>query len=148
MKRLISAIIAAGFLVASQAQGAQVYAPPPPGGSTGDSPASAERQLASWSANTLYVRGGTAQPRVELHAEKDISELDIADIADEKSEFAVIELVRLDSLVDPLIGESLSKMNFNSPANPVPRKQLLAIAWLFAIGLIGMATVGRRRKKL
>ena len=147
MKRLITSVIAAGFFVAGQIQGAQVYTPPPPGGVNGNLPLATQERSASWSTNTLYIRGGTPQPRVALHAHKDISELDIADIAQGKSDFAAVDVVRLDALVDPLIGESLSMMNFNSPANAVPRKQLLAIAWLFAIGLIGMATVGRRRNK-
>ena len=70
----------------------------------------------------------------------------IADIAGKQTELAALNIVRLDSLGDPLIAASLGKLTFGTPSNPGPGKQVMGIAWLVAIGLIGMATVGRRKK--
>lgn len=146
MNRLISFGFAALLGVASGAQGAQVYTPP----STGELARTAQSATAAsgWSANTLYVKDGTGHTRVALRADKDVAQLDIADIAMKQAEFATVEIVRLDAVGDPLIGESLLKMTFGAPPNTGAGEQLLAIAWLFAIGLIGIATVGRRRNKL
>lgn len=146
MKRLIIFLIATMLGVASGAKGAQVYTPPSTSDVIGAASSSSDAGMSSWSANTLYVRDGTGRNRVALRAEKDVSQLDIADISSKKSEFAVVDGLRLDSLVNPLMGESLGMLTFAAPPSPGPGKQLMAIAWLFAIGLIGIATVGRRKK--
>ena len=142
MKRLISFCIAAIFGVATGVEGAQVYTPP----STGELTSTTEVGVSHWPTNTLYVRDGTGRNQVALRAGKDVSQLDIADIAGKQTELASLDIVRLDSLGDPLSAESLGKLTFGAPSNPGPHKQLMAIAWLVAIGLIGMATVGRRKK--
>ncbi len=142
MKRLISFCIAAILGVATGVEGAQVYTPP----ATGELTSTTEVAVSRWPINTLYVRDGTGRNQVALRADKDVSQLDIADIAGKQTELAALDIVRLDSLGDPLIAESLGKLTFGAPSNPGPGKQLMAIAWLVAIGLIGMATVGRRKK--
>ena len=148
MKRLIIFLIATMLGVASGAKGAQVYTPPSTSDVIGAASSSSDAGISSWSANTLYVIDGTGRNRVALRAEKDVSQLDIADISSrtKKSEFAAVDGLRLDSLVNPLMGESLGMLTFAAPPSSGPGKQLLAIAWLFAIGLIGIATVGRRKK--
>ncbi len=148
MRRLVIFAVAAILGVANGAQGAQVYTPPSIsiGHLTGIATGITAGRTSSWSANALYVRDGTGRSRVALRADKDVSQLDIADIAGKQGEFALVNVVRLGSLGDPLIGDSLGKLTFATPPSPGPRKQLMAIAWLFAIGLIGIATVGRRKK--
>ena len=146
MKKLMILGAAALLGVASGAKGVQVFTPPATGEGAIAEAGLTGATVASWSANTLYVRDGTGRNRVALRAEKDVSQLAIGDISGKQAEFATVAVVRLDSLGDPLIGESLGKMAFSAPPNAGPRKQLLAVAWLFAIGLIGMATVGRRKK--
>lgn len=146
MNKLIIFCIATLLGVANGAKGAQVYTPPPTTDVISSEARSSAPVTSGWSTNALYVRDGTGRNRVALHVDKDVSQLDIADISASKSEFAAVEGLRLDSLVNPLMGESLGMLSFAAPANPGPGKQLLAITWLFAIGLIGIATVGRRKK--
>jgi hypothetical protein len=146
MKRLIRFGIAALLGVATGVMGAQVYTPPSTGELTANGPGKIRVASAHWPTNTLYVQDGTGRNRVALHADKDVSQLDIADIAGKQTELATMGIVRLDSLGDPLIAEGLGKLTFGTPSNPGPGKQVMAIAWLVAIGLIGMATVGRRKK--
>jgi hypothetical protein len=146
MKGLISFGIAVLLSVATGVKGAQVYTPPSTGELTTNSPGRIQVAAAQWPTNTLYVRDGTGRNQVALYADKDVSQLDIADIAGKQTELAALDIVRLDSLGDPLIAESLGKLTFGAPSNPGPGKQVMGIAWLVAIGLIGMATVGRRKK--
>ena len=146
MRPLIIFGIATLLGVASGAEGAQVYTPPSTGELTSAAASTVAGTASSWSANTLYVRDGTGRSRVTLRADKDVSQLDIADIAAKRSEFAALNIVLPGSLGDPLIGDSLGKLTFAAPPSPGPGKQLMAVAWLFAIGLIGIATVGRRKK--
>jgi len=146
MKKLIIFCIATLLGVATGAQGAQVYTPPSTTDVIGSGSSPGEVRESSWSANTLYVRDGTGRNRVALRADKDVSQLVIADISEKRAEFAAVDGLRLDSLVNPLMGESLGMLTFAAPPTQGPGKQVLAIAWLFAIGLIGIATVGRRKK--
>ena len=146
MKGLISFGVAVLLGVATGVQGAQVYTPPSAGELTSNGPSNTQIAATYWPSNTLYVQDGTGRNQVALHADKDVSQLDIADIAGRQTEFAALNIVRLDSLGDPLIAESLGKLTFGAPSNPGPGKQVMGIAWLIAIGLIGMATVGRRKK--
>jgi len=146
MKRLIIFGVAAILGVATGVEGAQVYTPPSTSELAGTMPTRIESAVSRWPTNTLYVRDGTGRTRVTLRTDKDVSQLDIADIARKQAELAMVDVVRLDSLGDPLIGENLGKMTFSAPSNPGPGKQLMAVAWLVAIGLIGMATVGRRKQ--
>jgi hypothetical protein len=142
---LISFGFAALLGVASLAEGAQVYTPP----ATGHlARADGLTTASAWPGNTLYVNGGTTETRVAVRADKHVAQLNIADIAEKQADFATVEIVRLEAAGDPLIGESLLKMTFGAPPNSPPGEKLMAIAWLFAIGLIGIATVGRRRNKL
>ena len=145
MIKLISFGFAVLLGIATGAEGAQVYTPP---ATQHLARAEGTPTASAWPTNALYVRGGTEGARVVLHADKDVAQLDIADVSDKRTEFASVEIVPLDALGDALIGESLLKMTFGAPPNSAPGERLMAIAWLFAIGLIGMATVGRRRKKL
>jgi hypothetical protein len=146
MKILIFLGMATALAVATQVRGAQVFTPPSTGELAGMTLSLAERSTARWSTNTLYVRDGTREPPVALQTDKDIAELDIADIAGKSSDFAAMDIMRLEALGDPMMGESLGKMTFNAPPASAAHKELMAIAWLFAIGLIGIATVGRRKK--
>ena len=146
MKGLISFGVAVLLGVATGVNGAQVYTPPSTGGVTTNDPGRIHVAAAHWPTNTLYVQGGTGRNQVALHSDKDVSQLNIADIAGKQTELAALNIVRLDSLGDPLIAASLGKLTLGTPSNPGPGKQVMGIAWLVAIGLIGMATVGRRKK--
>ena len=146
MKRLISLGFAALLGVATGVKAAQVYTPPSADQLTSNGPGRNQVAAVHWPTNALYVQDGTGRNRLALRADKDVSQLDIADIAEKHTELAALGIVRLDSLGDPLIAEGLGKLTFGTPANPGPDKQVMAIAWLVAIGLIGMATVGRRKK--
>jgi hypothetical protein len=146
MKGLISFGVAVLLGVATGVKGAQVYTPPSTGELTTNDPGRIHVAAAHWPTNTLYVQGGTGRNQVALHSDKDVSQLNIADIAGKQTELAALNIVRLDSLGDPLIAASLGKLTFGTPSNPGPGKQVMGIAWLVAIGLIGMATVGRRKK--
>jgi hypothetical protein len=145
MQKLIIFGVAAAMSVAAQVKGAQVFVPPATGELASVAVGSAGA-TAGWATNILYVRDGTARPRVALRSRKDVSELDIGDIATGTTDFASVEGMRLDGLGDPLIGESLGKLRFTRSPASAPPSELLAIAWLFGIGLIGIATVGRRKK--
>ena len=146
MKRLIIFGAAVLLGVATGVKGAQVYTPTSTGELTTNDPGRIHIAAAHWPTNTLYVQDGTGRNQVALHADKDVSQLNIADIAGKQTELAALNIVRLDSLGDPLIAASLGKLTFGTPSNPGPGKQVMGIAWLVAIGLIGMATVGRRKK--
>jgi hypothetical protein len=146
IKRLIILGIAAILGVATGVEGAQVYTPPSTGELTITAPGTVEITVARWPTKTLYVRDGTGRNQLALRAEKDISQLDIGDIAVKRNDLAAMHIVRVDSLGDPLIADSFAKLTFGAPSNPGPGKQVMAIAWLVAIGLIGIATVGRRKQ--
>ncbi|MGD2073358.1 MAG: hypothetical protein PVG38_00325 [Gammaproteobacteria bacterium] len=145
MRKSIIFGVAAGLAATAQVQGAQVFTPAPTGELASLALSSAGTG-AGWAGNVLYVRDGTAKPRVAFRISKDVSELDIADIAKKTSEFVSVEVMQLDALGDPFIGEDLGKLTLTTPPASTRRTDLMAIAWLFGIGLIGFATVGRRKK--
>jgi hypothetical protein len=136
---------AATLLIVAPSEGAQVFSP-----STTADMAGLTRHTASTFAgqpgSILYVKDGTRHPPVALRSSQEVANLNIEDIAERNGEFSSLEVMRLKGLSDPLNSGILGKINFASPPASTPRKELLAIAWLFGIGLIGIATVGRRKK--